>query len=257
MRKSKDNLGQNYQDTQIKDPVPELAAARTGVTSIEVMIYEILAHELESLSTDEAKRTAYLAHLFDAVAGKSMREMISKSLSTKQPQVVYGYPRLGAETPCVAIILEEEHEAQQVLGSYLGETLPEERTSDGKEPDPAEYVGGFWEHTYALLVYTEHPQITAGLYQVVKAILVAADHVLELGGFQNPSFSGGELGPEQEYIPENVFCRVLKVQGRTVFAVPEYGRDPERYRVTVHRSDLIVDGVRGGVGVFTPESHEE
>lgn len=250
MRKSKDNFGGKY-ESGIKDPSVPIAASRTGVTSVEVMLYQILAHELDSLSKDAAKRDAYLSHLFDPVAGEDMRKMIATSLEKRPPMVVYGYPRINAELPCVAIVLEDEHSAQEVLGNYLGETAEGETTDD-----PAEYVGGFWEHTFALLVYTEHPQITAGLYHVVKAILVSSDHVLELGGFQQPSFTGGELGPEQEFIPENVFARVLKVNGRTVFAVPEYGRDPARYRVTVHADDVIVDSVRGGVHTFTSSTEE-
>ncbi len=246
MRKSKDNFGAAYADT-IEPPSPDLAAARTGVTSIETVLYQILLAELSSLSKDAGKRTAYLAHLFDEILGKEMREMISKNLALNCPRVFYGYARQGAEMPCVSVILEDEQESQGVLGQYVGETLPDERGST------ASYTGSFWDHTYTLLIYAEHPQITAGLYQVVKAILVGAENVIEEAGFSGMHLSGGELAPNQEYIPENIFARALRVQGRTTFSVPEYGRDPARFRVTVHADDVIVDGVRGGVHTFTPD----
>lgn len=249
-RKDKNNFGSAYEKT-IKPATPDLANARTSINCIEVILSEILTVEIESLANDAQKRDRYFAKLFDPIRGKAMRTKFSAAFAQRPPVVVYGYPRATQEAPCIAIVLEEEHEDQNALGSYIGETL------EGEEDDTANYVGGIWQHSFGLLVCTENPLYCTALYVVLKAILVGAAKTLVLAGFMDPQLSGGELAPDGEYLPANLFCRVLHVQGKSVFAVPEYGRDPARASVAVYVDDLTVDGVRGGVHPYTADSESE
>lgn len=257
-RKAKNNFGSSY-EASIETATPGLANARTSINCAEVIFYEILTAEIESLVQDQKKRERYFAKLFDPIRGKEMRTMFAAAFVKNPPVIVYGYPRLTQDQPCIAITLEEEHEDKQVLGNYIGETLENEKEADGKDADTADYVGSIWQNTFGLIVCTENPLYCTALYVVLKAILVGASATIEKAGFMEPTFSGGELAPNSEYLPENLFCRVLHVQGKSVFSVPVYGRDSARARVSIHVDDVTVDGVRGGVHPYTPgsESGEE
>lgn len=248
-RKLKENLGKAYADG-ITDQFdgPETARARTGIAGIELMLLQILKEEFRQMAEIPAKRERYCKHLFDPVAGAEYRRMVSESFALRPPTAILGYARQGTEMPCVAIILGDEQESRSLLGHFVGETMPEETG------DVAEYLGAFWDHNFPLWVYSENAIVTAGLYQITKMILFGASVALEHGGFIEMSLSGMELGPGSEYVPEHIYARVLSVKGKSVFTVPEYTRDPGKYRLQVHSDDVIVDGIRGGVHGVPPET---
>lgn len=251
-RKEKENLGKKYAESITPQfDGPPLAAARTGIAGLEIMLYQLLKYELDQLTTNADKRNRYLRHIFDPVAGSDYRKMAEDIIANKGVSTIVGYARQGVDLPCVAIILGDERTSTQLLADFVGETL------EGEKGDTADYVGTFWDHAFPLWIYAEHPIVTVVIYQIVKMILLGANHVLEEGGLLEMTLSGTELGPNSEYVPENVFARVLQVNGKSVFTVPEFTRDPAGYRLSVHSDDVIVDGIRGGVHGVPPESGDD
>jgi len=83
-------------------------------------------------------------------------------------------------------------------------------------------------------------------------ILVGARRELVQNGFLDASFSGTELVPNPELLPENMFVRTVRISGKTLVTVPEWVRDPANFTTRVFVNDVVVDGLRGGVATFDP-----
>ena len=118
--------------------------------------------------------------------------------------VYNGYPRLDAKLPFVAIILASEGEAETFIGNYAGMI-----TEDGDALYGAEVSGAVWDHVYHLPVVSEHPDVTAYLYELVKILLLAGLEYLIDQECMDFSFSGQDLAPDPRYIPERLFVRQL------------------------------------------------
>ena len=126
--------------------------------------------------------------------------------------VINGYPRSDSEFPLIAITLSSDRESDYFIG-------------DEAEPiteDDSPYLGmdlksTIWEYTYQLLLYTEHPDITAYYYEIMKAMIILnLDYLSELDcyGF---SISGSELAPDPRYLPEYLFVRQLTFRCNSEF----------------------------------------
>lgn len=216
-----------------------------SVVMVERVLYALLKGEYDRLAADVTLLRKYLSHLFDPVLGAKEREEFLQHFLTNPPRIVLGYPK-GTGTsdmPCISIVLEGESEAQTSLGGYLGDT------PSGEGGDYAEYVGAPWTSTYGVVIYATHPDGCAYLYQITKMIIVAAKVAIEQAGFRNISLAGTELQPMPELEPEYVFARTLRVTGEATVSVPQFMRDPARFRVSVHACDTVIDGLQGGVHV--------
>jgi hypothetical protein len=68
-------------------------------------------------------------------------------------------------------------------------------------------------------------------------------------GMTDVTISGGEVAPDEQYLPDNMFLRTLTVSGHSMFTVPSFAlTDRRRLRVLgLYRDDVVVDGVRGGI----------
>lgn len=246
------NLGGTFEETI--EPYfdgPELAQNRTNIAMPERMVLAVLRSEVERLRADRAELTRFFSHFFDPTAPQDRDAFVSNFIS-EPPNVVLGYPRTTAEMPCISVVLEAETEVAdgggQYLADYLGETLEDENTSFA-----AEYVGALFESTYSVFIYAQHPDVCVYLYQFVKTCLFGAREAFTAGGLIDPSFSGGELAPQEMYLPENMFARVVRMTARHLVSVPKVYSfvDGRNLRVVgVHQKDIVVDGFRGRVGVY-------
>jgi hypothetical protein len=250
------NLGQEAvaTDPRFTTPAfdgPALAELRAATVLPERMIKAVLLSEVERFSKPENEgdlRELY-AHLFDPTVGSEERETYIARFRSDPPEVFLGYPRLTGRWPCYSILLADEEEADpSILDKYVGATL------DGETPPgdgDREYHGAFWDQRFALWVMAQHPDEAVYLYHFAKLVLFAAKDALEQVGIIDPTYSGGELTPEEaQFLPEEVFSRVLTIKCSTIQTVPKVlqYRDGRRLRVTgIFGSDVVVDGQRGGV----------
>jgi len=225
-----------------------LAEAHTNSILIERMILNLLSAEFELLSTNRERAEAYFTHFFHGAIGKDESDRILDYLVAHPPRVTLGYPRTGAEMPCLAIVLEAEQQSETMIGDLIGATTEDE----GDVANVAEYRGVFFDCTYGVWIYAEHPDVCAHLYQIAKMILVGARRELVQNGFLDASFSGTELVPNPELLPENMFVRTVRISGKTLVTVPEWVRDPANFTTRVFVNDVVVDGLRGGVATFDP-----
>lgn len=226
---------------------PALAQQRTAVVTPERILRAVLKTEIDRLSTQlagdsykDAERL--LTHLFAPTAGTDAAADFLTHFRRRPPAVVLNYPRATAEPPVYAIVMSDENETDNAIDDFVGETL------DGERGAAQEYRGAHFEGTFSVFVFAEHPEVTMYLYQLGKAILLGAKPVLERAGLVDVHFSGGDLSPDEAYIPESMFARVLRVTCKYLVSVPVLVMDPAGFSITgVFLPDVVVEGVRGGV----------
>lgn len=189
------------------------------------------------LVNDPKEAARYFAHFFDAtMTGVKERDQFVSAFLKSPPKTVLGYPRSGAELPCYAIVLQSDEEAEGFLADYTGQT------------DDQELLGAMFESTYAIFVNANHPDIAQVLYQLAKGIIHAGKGFLLSEGVEDIHISGGDLAPDESFMPENMFVRVLRVNMHVPYSAPAFlPSDPRKIKVLVYGQDVVVDGIRGGV----------
>jgi hypothetical protein len=86
---------------------------------------------------------------------------------------------------------------------------------------------------------------------------MGAHEVMQEFGIIDPHYSGNEVAPQQEYLPQNMFVRRLGVTLQSQETSPIIlAVDPLRVRLAgIFADDLVVSGIRGGVHA-EDEDHE-
>jgi hypothetical protein len=232
---------------------PDQAQSRVSVVLGERLLLAVLRSEVARLAADQAEATRFFSHIFDPTMSAADRAKFVAKFVAEPPTTVLSYPRTSAEFPCFAVVLDSETEVQPLLGDHVGETVEGE-----DEDEPAEYQGSIFEHVHAVYTYAEHPDIVAYLYQLSKLILLGAKPALMRSGLIDVSFAGGELSPEEMYLPDNMFARQLRVTSKSAQTVPRLlSPDPARVRLGgIFREDVVVDGIRGAVLTYDPDGDE-
>ena len=232
---------------------PELAQSRVNVSLLERVLMQLLRSEITRLSGDRDELDRFFSHFFDPTAGVTERGRFVDHFIREPPVVVLGYPRASAEFPCFAVVLESEEETEpELIGDYMGQTL------EGEAGPAAEYVGGIFRHTYGVYIYAQNPDVCIYLYQFAKMVVFGAKQALECAGFIDTRLSGGELNPEEMYLPEGMFARVLRVQSTATVSVPRLITDPGKARLLgLYMDDIVVDGIRGGVTPYAVGDEED
>lgn len=245
-RKDPRNFGTELSNAQPPETPYRTAAGRYAVAMPERVIVALLRDTIEQLLASEDLLRQFFSHLFGPMIGADELESYVVNFRAKPPTTVLGYPRTGAEFPCMAVILEREEEGDEALGQYLGETLPGEPDIDARE-----FLGTAFTCSYGIYVFAEHPDVCLYNYHLAKGVLIGANQVLHELGLIDPHFSGGDLQPQPEYLPENMFVRRLEVSAKALFTVPQFlTPDPARVRVAgIFAHDIVVSGMRGGVKV--------
>lgn len=137
-------------------------------------------------------------------------DAIKTAMTSLHPKIKHQYARIDDTFPVISIVLAGEDETDEVLGDYAQQ-----------EDDGSETLTSFWTHRYDLLIYTENPDHTQYLYEMVKAIIIAQD-LTEFGLYQT-HYSGGDVAPDPRYAPEHLFLRRFSIKGDREF----YSNDPD------------------------------
>jgi hypothetical protein len=121
-----------------------------------------------------------------------------------------------------------------------------------------EYEGSFWEAVYTVFTYSTNPDTTQIYYQLSKAIVAAGRGFLISCGALEVHLSGGELAPDENFMPENMYVRALRVRMKHPFSAPRLKpANPARLRTFIYASDVVVEGMRGQVKVYDGSPTEE
>lgn len=130
-------------------------------------------------------------------------DSIKTAFQANPPNVIHHYARSESEFPLWSVVLESEEESEHYIGDDAGMI---------DEPDDplfgADRIASIFTHHYAILTYTEHPDLTLYYYEIAKAILVVAP--LKSQGLFNTHLSGMDVMPDPQYIPEHLFVRKMR-----------------------------------------------
>lgn len=174
---------------------------------IQRFLFDVLKAGLDEIQDD----LGILDDLFEQYGlPQTEIDAIRKLWTLKPPIVKHQYARTDDSFPLYSIVLADEQEAELYIGNEAG--MITERTS----PDfGADIKSSIWQHKYHILCYSEHPDHTSYLYEVAKAIYIAAS-LFDCGLFDT-KFSGMDLAPDPRYIPEHLFARQFTLVGNREF----------------------------------------
>ncbi len=130
---------------------------------------------------------------------------IKKFFLETPPNLITAYPRSDADFPLIAIALADEGGGADFLNSDSGTDDDEDSTDFGSDG-----VGNFWDHAFQIFCYTQNPDATVWVYEVVKAAINANAHdYFRDQGMYDINIRGAELAPDEKYVPDIVFGRAL------------------------------------------------
>jgi len=183
---------------------------------IQRYIYQVLTDGIQQVTKD----TSLIEQIFDELYALSEEEVaaVVTYWKAKPPTVRHGYAPRNVDVPIFSIVLENERESQTFLANDVG-TVEDPERSDYK----ADVYGSIWTHQYAVLVYTEHPDVTAYYYELAKSILIAGNNYFVDQGLFDIDISGGDLAPDPRYIPEHLFVRRITFGCERVFTRTDRG----------------------------------
>lgn len=222
----------------------------------ERVLHQVLTESLEQLLEQPTALQAFLDTLpLDAVLGEpaAVRDLI-RSFAQQTRPVIHGYARAETAFPVWAIVLAGEQEDLRALG--------DESADDDDRGQPV--MASVWNSNYQILVYSQAPDVTLYLYQLVRAILLTRRHeLIRRAGLMNIStIQGAELSPDQLYLPEFLWVRVASLtavaeqRGISLLGPPPgQAQDlPPRTILGVHVHDpRVSDGTRHLVTTYEPE----
>jgi len=159
---------------------------------------------------------------------------ILQFFADKSPTVVHGYARANSEYPLVAIILGNDTSGDNWIGDFAGQVTDEESVNKG-----ADCYSMGENTTYQLLCYSEHPDVTRYLYEVVKSILLTNIQEFVKRDVYDITVSGLDLMPDPRYIPEHLFVRQYTFAcKREVLRIDKQSRLGKAFKVSgIHFDD--------------------
>jgi hypothetical protein len=138
---------------------------------------------------------------------------IRKVFTTNTPNVIHNYPHGDSKFPLFAITLSSENTDTRYIGESAGEVMGED------DPDlHSDVLGSIWSHSFGIMVYTDHPDVTLYYYEIAKTILLANWPFFIDKGFMDLSLGGADIMPDAKYIPEWLFVRKLQIDCKDEFA---------------------------------------
>lgn len=133
------------------------------------------------------------------------RAEVKEWLAEHEPKVVLGFPLLGMQLPCWAVIIRRGDQVQQYLGDQGVEHVFEDGSTTTEDAER-------WQATFGILVCAEDGQTVSMLAAIAKFIL--ADGRRELSEWFRHGFKLGESDLKPEDLGDGGrfrFCRVIDV----------------------------------------------
>jgi len=170
-------------------------------------------------------------------------DAIKQFFAEHPPKVNHGYARMDQDPPLYAIVLADERETETVLGDEAGMI-----NDDDDDPDyGSDQYAVFWEHTYHIMCVAEHPEAAQYVYEVAKAVILAAKPTFLPEGIYGIKVSGSELLPDPRFIPEHWFVRQITLYCQRELLTVKIGSAADKVN-KVAGIHVDNDGVGGDVG---------
>ena len=216
---------------------------------IERFLYTAMRNGLDAITAEPL----LLEDIFDWLYELDAAEVVAIKawFAAKPPNLYHGYAPPSFELPFYSIVLASEGKSEDFIGDDAG------MVSDEDDPDyQRDAETEFWDHEYQILCYSEHPDITRYMYEIVKKIMLSAHEYFIGKQVWNIDLSGGDLAPDQVHMPPNLFVRVLKFScSSELLQITRGSRIGKAFRVAgihVVDSSESIDDVGGVEAMVTP-----
>lgn len=216
---------------------------------IERYLYTAMRNGLDAITADPE----LLDEIFDWLYELDAAEVVAIKawFAAKPPNLYHGYAPPSFELPFYSIVLAAEGQSEGFIGDDAG------MISDEDDPDyRKDAESEFWDHEHQILCYSEHPDITRYMYEIVKKVIIGTHAYFLEKNLWNISVSGGDLAPDQVHMPPNLFVRMLKFSCSSEFLqLDGTSRIGKAFRVAgihVVDSSESIDDVGGVVAMVTP-----
>lgn len=171
----------------------------------ERALYDILTESLQRVVERPTVMSAFLDSLpLDQDLGEreAVQRIIEEFAAHTRP-VIHGYARTDTHMPVWSIVLAMDTEDVRPIGDE----------TDEDDDDGQPIKGSVFKSTYQVLVYSEHPDVTLYLYQLIRAILIArrSDLTARAGVLNVTNLAGAELSPDRIWMPEHLFVRAVSL----------------------------------------------
>lgn len=187
---------------------------------IERQLFEVVKAGLDWFKADARRFSRWLVaeQLIEESEAENARiffegqPLADPPVPPKSPTLVHGYARTGGPFPCIALTLGGEDIATDYLGRDASMLDSEEDyyldPEDGRVVDP--HIRRL-RYTFNLLIHAQHPDVCVWYYHLLKQIIMSAHAELETRNVEDLVFSGRDMAPDQRYLPDDIFTRMLTV----------------------------------------------
>jgi hypothetical protein len=133
------------------------------------------------------------------------------------PNIIHGYPRTSGPFPCWAIILQADRNRQRMLGNDAGlfDDLDSDTDLDGNVAVPNVQIVDNQIQVWTCV--PDLPDVGVVYYHLLRHIMFDNLEAMQKAPYylQNIEFSGADINPMQQNLPENMWLRVLNVSFMT------------------------------------------
>lgn len=166
------------------------------------MIERLLFTAIKESLTEALANPALVVEYFVDEALLSLEEAtkIKNDFVAQPPNIIHGYPRSDSAFPLYAITLNSDAPGQAFLGD-----------DGGMEDNGDDIYARIRQFSFAVMVYSRHPDTTLYYYHLLQTFLVSSLSVLKGQGLFDISFSGADMGPDPSTAPAGLWVRRCSV----------------------------------------------
>jgi hypothetical protein len=130
---------------------------------------------------------------------------LTSYLTSRPIPVQISYSRLPAQAPMIHLRLESDRQADAYIGENVKYVI---------NPATAEVLTQLetaMEATYLATIFTQNPQETVWLYNLLINAYLGSKHYFASVGLANMSLTGSDVHPDVAYLPEHVYARYVHI----------------------------------------------
>lgn len=164
--------------------------------------------------------------------------------ASRPPTVRLGYARANDAMPQVNVVLDNETSSVDFVGDLAGVTDFPELVNQGGVLNT-----NIKAQSVSIHIHADHPEITLFLYHMVhSSILSSVGFFAKMNLFNFSFVSGTEVLPQEIYLPESIYSRVLTYSfegvGQGIVPLPEPPPQAYIFVSGVRINDTITGGVK-------------
>lgn len=174
-------------------------------------ILEIVKNDLENTSIPENKKI-----LFEmlAVNERGERNVLNsmdyyneaKRIFLKKPNLYFGYNQESSDMPAIHVIMASDSGKSPT--PHVGEGTQEDIINMTDRTDSRVFTF-LYGAQFNILITSENWSEVVLIYHTIKSLLLQLTEHFELSGLQNMTVSGQDITMQMDYMPVNIFHRII------------------------------------------------